>query len=116
MGHRGRGRVRALFVGELLLGPPTRARIAVGNTRIEIGGGPDFPVDWKAFVEIFGDEIYAESYRGSHVLDVRAHKGCFGAYGLATGAARVVSYEPAAANYDALEGAARPLRPPLAHA
>lgn len=109
LGQRGRTRARALLLRELALGPPRRARIAVGGTHVELGDGDDFPIDWKAFVEIFADESYAAPYRDARVLDVGAHKGYFGAYALAGGASLVVSFEPAASNYDALERAAAPL-------
>jgi FkbM family methyltransferase len=108
---RARMRARMLFVRELALGPPDRAEFAVGGTRIELGGeGHDFAIDWKAFAAIFGDEEYSAPYENAHVLDVGAHKGYFGAYALARGASVVLSYEPAAGNYAALERAARPLR------
>jgi len=76
---------------------------------VELGGGEDFPIDWKAFVEIFADQPYAAPYRGAHVLDVGAHKGYFGAFALASGASVVVSFEPAATNYSALKRTAAPL-------
>ena len=98
-----------LHLRELALGPPRKARIPVESALIELGGGRDFPVDWKAFVEIFADESYATQYRDAAVLDVGAHKGYFGAYALARGASVVLSFEPAATNYDALDRAAKPL-------
>lgn len=102
LGLRGRARTRALHLRELTAGPPSSARIHVGEVLLELGGGEDFPIDWKAFVEIFADEPYAEDYRETHVLDVGAHKGYFAAYALALGAARVVSFEPAIANFEVL--------------
>lgn len=69
---------------------------------VALGGDDGFAIDWKAFAEVFAGEPYAASYGGAHVLDVGAHKGYFGAYALACGAARVVSYEPARANFDVL--------------
>ena len=78
---------------------------------VELGGGDDFPVDWKAFVEIFGFREYAAEYRDAHVLDIGAHKGYFGAFALACGAAVVLSFEPATRNYGALERAARRAQP-----
>jgi FkbM family methyltransferase len=109
LGLAGRARVRTLLLRELVLGPPRRAQIAVGHAHVELGGGRDFPIDWKAFVEIFADESYAAPYRDATVLDVGAHKGYFGAYALACGASVVVSFEPAATNYDVLDRAAKPL-------
>jgi FkbM family methyltransferase len=74
----------------------------VGQARIELGGGADFPIDWKTFAEIFADEEYAGPYSGASVLDVGAHKGYFGAYALASGAVFVVSFEPETKNFETL--------------
>lgn len=109
IGLRGRSRAGALLLRELGFGPPRRARIAVGGTHIELGNGGDFPIDWKAFTEIFADEQYAAEYGGAHVLDIGGHKGYFGAYALASGASVVLSFEPEDRNFRALESAARPL-------
>jgi FkbM family methyltransferase len=106
-----RRRIRVLHARELMLGVPREARLPVAGGLVELGGGDDFPVDWKAFVEIFGFREYAAEYRDAHVLDVGAHKGYFGAFALACGAAVVLSFEPATRNYGALERAARPARP-----
>ena len=106
---RGRTRIRALLYRELLRGTPSQATIAVAGTRVELGSSGDFDVDWKAFVEVFGHRSYEASYEGSHVLDIGAHKGYFGAFALANGAKVVVSFEPEAKNYAALERAARGL-------
>ena len=106
---RSRSKVRALLLRELALGPPRRARIVVGDARVELGGGADFPVDWKAFVEVFAEQPYAGPYRQARVLDVGAHKGYFSAYALAHGASVVLSVEPEARNYEALARAAGPL-------
>lgn len=100
--RQGRAQVRALLLRELALGPPARARITVGEARIEVGGGDDFPIDWKTFAEIFADEEYAAQYGGARVLDVGAHKGYFGAYALASGAVSVSSFEPEAKNFETL--------------
>jgi FkbM family methyltransferase len=100
--RRGRLHIRALLLQELALGPPSRARIAVGDARIELGGGADFAIDWKAFAAIFADDEYAAAYDGAYVLDVGAHKGYFGAYALTSGASAVVSFEPEARNYETL--------------
>jgi FkbM family methyltransferase len=106
LGRRGREQVLALLFRELAFGPPTRARIAVGDARIELGGGADFPIDWKTFAEIFADGEYAAPYSGASVLDVGAHKGYFGAYALASGALAVVSFEPETRNFETLARAA----------
>ena len=103
-----RRHVGALLLRELALGPPRRAHIRVGEASIELGGNRDFPVDWAAFLEIYGREAYAASYSGARVLDIGAHKGYFGAYALTCGASTVVSFEPATRNYDALARAAEP--------
>lgn len=109
LGLRARARVQVLHLREVVLGPPWRARLPIGRAKLELGSGHDFPVDWKAFVEIFGDAQYAAPYMGAHVLDVGAHKGYFGAYALCCGASVVLSFEPAAKNFEALEQAAGPL-------
>jgi FkbM family methyltransferase len=109
LGLRSRARVWMLFLRELALGPPREARIAVGATHVELGPRTDFPIDWKIFVEVFGDEEYAAPFRGAHVLDVGAHKGYFGAYALANGASFVVSIEPEAGNFEALARSAAQL-------
>jgi len=110
LGVRGRIRIRALHVYELAFGPPRRATIRTGGGQVRLGGGDDFPVDWKAFVEVFGYETYRADYRDVHVLDVGGHKGYFGAYALARGASAVVSFEPETRNYNVLGRTARPLR------
>jgi FkbM family methyltransferase len=107
---RGRARLRALLARELVLGPASFARVRVGDARIEIGNGNDFPVDWKAFVEVLGEQPYADEYSNAAVLDVGAHKGYFGAYALAHGASFVASFEPAAPNFAALSRASARLR------
>jgi FkbM family methyltransferase len=95
-----------LLLRELAFGPPAKARITVGRTRIELGPRDDFPIDWKTFVAVFGHEEHAAPYQGAHVLDVGAHKGYFGAYALAKGASVVLSVEPERRNYEALTRAA----------
>jgi FkbM family methyltransferase len=110
LGMRARIRIRALHAYELGFGPPRRATIRTGSVQVRLGGGEDFPVDWKVFVEVFGHETYRADYRDAHVLDVGGHKGYFGVYAFAHGASAVVSFEPAARNYDVLVQTARPLR------
>ena len=104
-----RTRIRALYVRELVLGPPNRARIRVGGTSVNLGGEGGFAVDWHAFTDIFGLAEYLAPFAGAHVLDIGAHKGYFGAFALASGAMSVLSFEPESANYAALEQAARPV-------
>jgi FkbM family methyltransferase len=107
---RGRARLQALLLRELVLGPTSFARVPVGDALVEIGNGHEFPVDWKAFVEVFGEQPYAGEYADASVLDVGAHKGYFGAYALAQGASFVASFEPAAVNFAALSRSAARLR------
>jgi FkbM family methyltransferase len=107
--RRGRAEVTALLLRELAFGPTARARITVGDVRVELGGGADFPIDWKTFAEIFADDEYAAQYSGACVLDVGAHKGYFGAYALASGASAVISYEPEAKNFETLARSAKRL-------
>ena len=89
LSRRGRARLDALLVRELIAGPARLARVRVGDALVEIGGGDDFPVDWKAFAEVFADRPYEGPFDGASVLDVGAHKGYFGAFALAAGAAVV---------------------------
>lgn len=109
LGLWGRSRVRALLVREVFLGPARRATLRVAGTRIELGTTDDFPIDWKAFLEVFAGDAYVADYGGARVLDVGAHKGYFGAFALANGASFVLSFEPEARNFQALERAAAPL-------
>ncbi|HXG76084.1 MAG TPA: FkbM family methyltransferase [Gaiellaceae bacterium] len=109
LGRRGRARLRALLVRELLFGPPDHAQVAIGRARVELGDQGALAVDWKALVEVVAGAGYVEDYRGAHVLDVGAHKGYFGALALARGAAFVASFEPATSNFEALARAAAPL-------
>jgi FkbM family methyltransferase len=108
IGGRSHLDAQLLYLRELALGPARRARIHVAGTTLELGEGPNFPVDWKAFVEVFGVQEYRAPLRDAHVLDVGAHKGYFGAFALMCGAALVLSYEPATTNYASLERAAHP--------
>jgi FkbM family methyltransferase len=110
LGMRGRIGIRILHAHELGFGPPRSATIRTRCCQVRLGDGEDFPVDWKAFIEVFGHETYRADYRDAHVLDVGGHKGYFGAYALAQGASAVVSFEPAARNYEVLAQTARPLR------
>lgn len=100
----------ALLLREAALGPPRETRVRIGDVRVELGDGRDFPVDWRVFVGILARAEYPAAYADASVLDVGAHKGYFGAYALACGAARVLSYEPATSNYGYLARAAEPFR------
>jgi FkbM family methyltransferase len=103
LGVRSRAYVRTLHLRELAFGPAKNARVPVGDAIVELGSGHDFPIDWKAFTEIFGTLQYSARFRDARVLDVGAHKGYFGALALAEGATVVLSFEPALRNYEALE-------------
>lgn len=59
----------------------------------------DYGVDWETMRTIVVDRAYAYDYRDAVVVDVGAHKGCFGAWALEQGARAVVSYEPEQVNF-----------------
>ena len=48
------------------------ARIAVGDAQLELGRSSDFPIDWKAFIEIFAGEPYFVRVRGEQLPRARA--------------------------------------------
>ena len=83
LGRPARLHVRALHSRELVLGPPKRARIRIGETSVQLGGDGGFSIDWRTFVDIVGRGDYEAPFAGARVLDVGAHKGYFGAYALA---------------------------------
>ena len=62
--------------------------------------------DLGAIYEVFVAEDYRTDYSGAVVVDLGGHRGFFGAYALLHGAAEVVSYEPASANFGSLSRAA----------
>jgi FkbM family methyltransferase len=62
----------------------------------------DYGVDWETMRTIVVDHAYARDYRDAVVVDVGAHKGCFGAFVLEQGARAVDSYEPEQVNFDLL--------------
>ena len=83
----------------------SRRRIRAGDRyRLGYAGGSlflsqdDYEIDWETLKNTLVDEPYLADYRGAIVLDLGAHKGYYGAYALAHGAASVASYEPEAAN------------------
>jgi FkbM family methyltransferase len=93
---------------ELALAEARRRIRPVETYRLHYGGGwlflshADYEIDWETLKNTLVDEPYLADYRGAVVLDLGAHKGTFGAYALAHGAAAVVSYEPEAANVELL--------------
>jgi FkbM family methyltransferase len=86
-----------------------------GDRRIALGGVDVFMpagrarADLGTLYEVFASEDYATDYRDAVVVDLGGHKGYFGAYAILHGAAAVLSYEPASANFGFLERAARSL-------
>jgi FkbM family methyltransferase len=86
-----------------------------GTARITIGGSPfrldrrTLDSDWQTLRGIVVPRArdYPIEFEDAVVIDIGAHKGYFGLYAVLSGARRVVSYEPAAANFRFLERAAR---------
>jgi FkbM family methyltransferase len=62
-------------------------------------------IDFAALREIFLARDYDTDFRDATVIDLGAHKGYFGAFALAAGAASVVSYEPERQNFVYLQRA-----------
>jgi FkbM family methyltransferase len=60
-------------------------------------------IDRRTFDEVFIHRNYLADYEGATLLDLGAHKGYSAAWALVHGAVRVISVEPAAANYANLE-------------
>ncbi|HUF01277.1 MAG TPA: FkbM family methyltransferase [Gaiellaceae bacterium] len=83
--------------------------LRVGAARVPISHA-DYGVDWKTMHGVLVERAYAFDYRGAVVVDIGAHKGCYGAYALARGARAVVSYEPEETNYGYLEECAAGVR------
>jgi FkbM family methyltransferase len=87
---------------------------AVYWVRLGKGSAPishaDYGVDWETMRTIVVDRAYALDYRDVVVVDVGAHKGCFGAFALEQGARAVVSYEPEQLNFDLLSQCAASYR------
>ena len=69
-------------------------------------GRDSFAVDRIAYFGIFLQGWYGADYRGATVIDIGAHKGYYGAFAMLEGAKEVRSYEPEAANFEALQRAA----------
>lgn len=65
--------------------------------------------DLGTLYEVFVSEDYRTEYQDAVVVDLGAHKGFFAGYALLSGAAAVVSYEPASANFEPLSRAAASL-------
>ena len=70
----------------------------------------DYGVDWETMRTIVVDRAYDLDYRDAVVVDVGAHKGCYGAFALAEGARAVVSFEPEETNFAHLERCAAACR------
>ncbi len=71
-------------------------------------GRESFPFDWYVFQEIFIGRIYERLHlERASVIDLGAHKGYFAVFALNHGAAKVVSFEPEAANFQRLDAAAQ---------
>ncbi len=83
--------------------------VRVGTGRAPISHA-DYGVDWETMRTIVVDRAYALDYRDAVVVDVGAHKGCFGAFALEQGARAVLSFEPEPTNFDFLELCAAPYR------
>lgn len=83
--------------------------LRVGAARVPISHA-DYGVDWKTMHTILVERAYAFDYRDAVVVDIGAHKGCYGAHALARGARAVVSYEPEETNYRHLEECAAGVR------
>ena len=91
------------------LRPAQAYSLRVGAADVPVSHA-DYGVDWKTMQTIIVDRAYEFDYRGAVVVDVGAHKGCYGAYALAHGARAVVSYEPEETNYGYLEACAAGVR------
>jgi len=71
-------------------------------------GRESFPFDWYVFQEVFIRRVYERlHFDGASVIDLGAHKGYFAVFALNHGAAKVVSFEPEAANFQRLDAAAQ---------
>ncbi len=83
---------------------------------LRLGGGSilishaDYGVDWETMRTIVVDRAYGRNFRDAVVVDIGAHKGCFGAFAFEGGAKAVISYEPEQTNFDFLERCATSYR------
>jgi FkbM family methyltransferase len=81
--------------------------------RIGLPGGPVFLgrrsayIDLITVLDVWNVDMFPADCAGRMVLDVGAHKGYFGAWALAQGAAFVVSCEPERSNFALLERSRR---------
>ena len=66
-------------------------------------------IDWASFAFVAFDDAYKGDYRDACVVDLGAHKGCFGAYAFRHGARTIISVdEPESTNTSYLGAAAAP--------
>lgn len=72
--------------------------VRLGAGRVPISHA-DYGVDWETMRTIVVDRAYELDYADSVVVDIGAHKGCYGAFALEHGARAVVSYEPEETNF-----------------
>lgn len=89
--------------------PASAYFVRLGDAHIPISHD-DYGVDWETMRTIVVDRAYDLDYRGAVVVDVGAHKGCFGAYAFEHGARAVISYEPERTNFEFLQQCAAPYR------
>ena len=80
------------------LRPAETYYLRLGKGRIPISHD-EYGIDWETMRTIVVDRAYELDYRGAVVLDIGAHRGCFGAYALERGARAVLSFEPEEANF-----------------
>jgi FkbM family methyltransferase len=82
-------------------------RAVVAETEIDLAPGLSVwlcdGIDRRTFDDVFIHRNYIADYEGATLLDLGAHKGYSAAWALVHGAVRVISVEPAAANYAYLE-------------
>lgn len=107
------GRLQLLAVERLQRRPgqhdDTDTAIDLGSGQAFLSGS-DLYIDYVTFFGIFVDELFKADYSGTHVIDLGAHCGYFGAYAIQKGAARVYSYEPHSGNYNRLVKSAATFR------
>lgn len=87
------------------LRPADAYYLRLGKARVPLSHA-DYGVDWETMRTIVVDQAYETDYDRAVVVDVGAHKGCFGAFALERGAREVVSYEPEEVNFGYLSACA----------